>query len=572
MKWIKNEYGSSVSEIVQNKSGLTEEELIRPKNVLSKNIQNMKAAAIMLFRAVKEGKHITVFGDYDVDGISATAILVSLIRFLRGDVSYRLPHRISEGYGISVQAIDEISDGLLITVDNGIAANEAIQAAKDKGLEVLVIDHHLPGEELPPADLIVDPHLEPEQNEYEHYCGAGLSLKLAEIFLNAEKARAKGDAEKEKMLNNLYYRFVSLACIGTIADVMPLTGDNRWIVMQGLKLLSQRNVALPLGLAVLIDKSGLGEKISETDIGFKIAPALNAPGRLEDDGAEKSLNALLATDKEEAVQRCQELLDINEKRKMISKAAVDQAIRMISDNPELSAKAPICLILKNIPEGVVGLVTGQIAEKYHSPAFVFTETEPGVLKGSGRRYGDINLKEIVDHVSDLLIRGGGHAGAAGISVSTEKYDAMVQKMKEFMKDYDPEDSEVLNYDLEVSGNDLPYIYREVQKYAPYGEGNPAPVFLVNTILTPRGNEYYKFLGADQSHLKLMSKNFSVIAFGLAQKFQDIGCPYQVRMIGTLGESSFHFTRELQVEAQDIEAQPEKEKPIIFQHLSKIEKI
>jgi single-stranded-DNA-specific exonuclease len=149
---------------------------------------------------------------------------------------------------------------------------------------------------------------------------------------------------------------------------------------------------------------------------------------------------------------------------------------------------------------------------------------------------------------------------------------MVQKMKEYLKDYNPEDSEILKYDLEINGNDLPNIYGEVQKYAPYGEGNPAPVFLVNATLTPRGSEYYRFLGNDQSHLKLMSKNFSAIAFGLAQKFQDIGCPYQIRMIGTLGESSFRFTRELQVEAQDIEAQPEKEKPIIFQHLSKIEKI
>lgn len=564
--WKKTEYGSNVIEIIMAKSGMTEDELLNPARHSPQTIKNLKEAAIMIVQAIRNHEHITVFGDYDADGICATTILVTLLKHLRADISYRLPRRMSEGYGISSKAIAEIDKGLLITVDNGIAANEPIHEAKEKGLKVIVIDHHLSGEELPEADLIVDPHVYPNDDGFEDYCGAGLSLKLAELFLSSEKKK-NPDAVRD-----LYYKFVSLACVATVADVVPIKDENRWIVMQGLKLLSKRDKALPYGLVTMINEYGMGEKISETDIGFKIGPTLNAPGRLEDDGAEKAVKMLLSQFPEEANRRCMDLLAINEQRKKLAEEAKKSADLAIEKDPTLVEHAPLCLVLKNVPEGLVGIVTGKLTEDYHMPAFVFTKTHDGVLKGSGRTYGDVNLKELLDKCREFIIGGGGHASAAGVSCTEENYQKIVDCMKENLKDFVIEDTKDISYDMEIFDYQLGEIYSEVQQYAPYGAGNPAPVFVVNSTLTPRSGSHYKLLGKDQTHVKLLGNGYSAIAFGLASKYEEMGYPYKVKVVGKLSESSFRFSRELQIEAQDMELREERQKPQLFQKISAIEKL
>ena len=278
MNWKQTKYGDTILDVIKNRSGMEESEILHPKPIPPEAIENLTQAAALLQDAIQKKVPISIMGDYDVDGITASAILYYLIRFLGKQTPFiRLPRRMSEGYGLSVDAFDDFHQGLLITVDNGISATEEIAYAKDLGFSVLVIDHHLPGKFLPEADVIVDPHIHPDKNGFEHYCGAGLSLKLAELMLRDNPAAS-----------SLMDKLKVLATLGTIADVMPLVSDNRRIVMEGLRLWQSGSKAIPYGLTALVEAAEVYGR-TETDIAFKIAPILNAPGRLLDNGAERHL-------------------------------------------------------------------------------------------------------------------------------------------------------------------------------------------------------------------------------------------------------------------------------------------
>lgn len=546
MEWINLHTGETVRDIVMAKSGLQEEDLINPKSVSAFSIEGIRDAGNMIFRALKSRTPITIFGDYDGDGITATTILMELIRFFGVEANYRLPRRMSEGYGISMKALDEITSGLLITVDNGITANEVIASAKQKGLQVIVIDHHLPNEELPCADVIVNPHVHPERNGFTDYCGAGLALKLAQACLSPYMK-----TEYKPLAEALLTKLTALAAIGTIADVMPLVGDNRKIVKHGLALLTEHKNELSIGVQALLDVTNL-YVVTEGDIGFKIGPMLNAPGRLDDNGAQYVVETLLCTDYTVARQRMEQVNEWNETRKELVHAAMENAERIISEEC-LFCSVPLIIADESIHEGIVGIVTGKLAEKYRVPTFVFSASEanPDVLKGSGRSYGGINLKEtLIDPIKDLLVSYGGHAGAAGITVKKVDFPDMVAKMSSIMAGHEVPEQDAIQYDMETTGN-LPDIYQELAKYAPYGEGNPAPVFcLRNVVLSPRMGSHYKFMGKNFEHIKLTGNGFSAVAFGKADDYKKIGCPLMLDMVGKISMNYYRAKGEIQVEVED----------------------
>lgn len=534
MDWKPRGSFASVADIVTQRSGLSEDDLLNPKATASTDIQNMQRAAERIKQAVKDGTHISIMGDYDVDGITSTSILHFLLRKLGTDATLRLPRRFSEGYGLNVNVIDEFKPGLLITVDNGIAANDAIKKAKEKGMDVVVLDHHLPQEELPCADIIVDPHISPEQNGFVEYCGAGLAYKLAQLmtddldFLNAMEV---------------------LAAIGTIADSVQLVGDNRVIVKNGLSFMKNGEHLVP-GLKALLKIAEVYD-VNETDIGFKIGPMLNAAGRLEDNGAMLSLNTLIAHTERDATELAENLKKLNEKRKTMT-ASTEQIIEGIIADECLFFNKPMCILAEGIPEGIVGILTGRIAEKYKTPAFILTSTEtPGLYKGSGRSYGDYNLMNVVDAAMPYLATGGGHAGAAGISVREENFINMVNAMQMAMESYEIPEATALEYDMKITADEIAATYKEVQKYAPYGQGNPKPVFYVNDILlSPRAGSTAKYMGKQMEHVKLLARGFSVISFGGADEYKKLGCPINVDVVGELSMNTFRYNSELQVEATE----------------------
>lgn len=536
----KNDSFKTVLDVVLSNMGMSVESFLEAETK-SYYIKGLTDMAKYIRDAIFAGDKITVVGDYDADGITATSILSLMFNALGVSVTTRLPHRFSEGYGLSEKIIDEISDGLLITVDNGISAVAAIDKAKAKGLTVLVLDHHLAPEDgiLPNADVIVDPNAIENTATFNSYCGAGLAYKLAVEMLGESHI--------------LIPKLLSLAAIGTVADVMPLVEDNRNIVREGLKAMTN-NATCPAGLSALLNESALEKYLTAKNIAFKIGPIANAPGRLYDDGAEKALK-LLSFDGNSynASLMATELSNDNERRKSMVKEFLPQVEAAIAEDC-LYGDAPMTIYVPNLPEGLVGIFAGRICEEYSTPTIILTDSEdPAILKGSARSCGGVHLKNLLDAHADLLLKYGGHAEAAGLSIEKSKLLEFREAIQEGVA-VEVSTDEAIAYDLEIDASQINETIEELEKYAPYGEGNPEPVFLIkNMDLYPEGSGYYKAMGEEKNHLKLFGKDASGIGFDMVQKYLDLGEPKKINLVGTLSRNAWHSRISNQIEIIDFES-------------------
>lgn len=535
--WQKRDGCNTLKDVIERNVGMSVEKFTSVPS--SDFILNLTEAANYIVNAVSTNKHVTVFGDYDADGITSSAILYHTLKYLGcKNLDVRLPRRFSEGYGITEKAVQDCKNGLLITVDNGIAAVEAIAAAKAKGLLVVVLDHHLLREDgvIPDADVIVDPSAIPG-SDFEHYCGAGLAYKLAcklikdEVFLK---------------------RMSCLAAIGTVADVMPLIGDNRQIVIEGLKNINEG--IMPRGLTSLLQELGV-YSVNETDIGFRLGPILNAAGRLYDDGAMKSFSLLSCTDST-ATTLARELIKINEERKETVAYSMEVCEQIIAEQC-LYGECPLVVYTTKedtyqFNEGIVGIIAGRLSEQYKCPAIVLTETEEG-FKGSGRS-NTVHLKETLDKVPpEFFVKYGGHAGAAGLTIKkecVEDFKSSIQEVTEQPKTFG---EEIVYYDLSISSDDVPKYANELKKYAPFGQGNPMPIFIVEKAsLLPKAGAFRKKMGSEGQHIRLFGKGFNFIAFDMSQKYEDLGEPLTIDAIGTLSINTFAGRADVQMECIDID--------------------
>lgn len=547
MQWKNNGF-TNVAEAVEYKSGQSASLLCSRENTRFR-IQNLALMAMWIQAYVSQNAPITVIGDYDADGVCATGGLYLLLRELGADnVHLRLPKRMSEGYGLSEKIVDEIKAGVVITVDNGIAAIPAIHKAKEKGLVVLVIDHHQPKVEhgtviLPEADLIVDPHIPDslickgnlDPSTFDGYCGAGLVYKLAQCMIPNTATLS---------------RISAFAAIATIADVVPLIEDNRNIYHDGIQ--SIRNRQITPGLQCLVNMLQSNNIVTEEDIGFKIAPMLNAPGRLYDDGAMKSLQTLIVGNYMAASMMAQELHEINEQRKIKKEEAVARAMQYIQDN-NLVTKNPIVMCDPQTEEGIVGLVAGAICESFHTSAIVFTKTAHG-LKGSARAADYNNIKESLDFFHnlfpDILSKYGGHKGAAGLSIPESGLFVFQSEMQKIMGSPQKK-PDFIEYDIEISSADIAETTSEIQRFAPFGEGNPPVIVKIKGFkTTPIGNngEFYSEL--NKGAVKFSGAGCDAIAFDMAEKFRKEGCPTCMDLIGTLNFRNFMGREKIQVEVLD----------------------
>ena len=537
-KWIKRDATiSSITEVIEANVGMSVEDLL---SCSTKNyhIENLSEAAKLIQDTIMSGKMIAIYGDYDADGVTSTAILYTALKSIKGisntKISVRLPCRFKDGYGINTNVVESMPDAdLLITVDNGIAAVEAIKLAKDKGMQVLIIDHHLAPEDgiLPPADVIVNPSAL-KGSTFNSYCGAGLAYRLAkELNVNVNTLR----------------KLSALAAIGTVADVMPLIEDNRNIVIEGLDAINHG--ITPNGLRVLLEDLGMYEVTAE-DIAFKIGPILNAPGRLYESGAEISCKQLLFSDTDSARENAMKLLTANEERKVAVATGVSEVERMIAEECLFGDNPLIVYTLKDasycFPEGIVGVIAGKLAETYNVPTIVLTETEDGILKGSGRSVGNTHLKECLDKCSDILIKYGGHAAAVGVSINKNDIDAFRQRMAKLVEPVSDSDNKI-EYDLEISEKDIEAVMKELNQYEPYGQGNPKPIFRISDVsLSPKAGMFAKRMGAERQHIKLFGKNYSIVVFDGAEKYENMGEPIFLDVIGQLSENKFGGNSEYQV--------------------------
>ena len=527
----------TVEDVVKKNFGVEDIKDIEGKS--SYRIDGLQKAADMIKEAISKKQLITIVGDYDADGVTSSSIMYYTLSYLGAIVRVRIPKRLSEGFGLNMNIIDEIDSGLVITVDNGIVAFDPIKKAKELGLSVIVTDHHLPAEDgtLPEADLIIDPHL-PGTADFEDYCGAGIAFRLAKELVNDETVINKMSA---------------FAAIGTIADVMPLVEENRQIVKMGLKNMTTYGCRTS-GLYSVLKAVDMDKNLSATDVAFKIGPMINAVGRLFDDGAKIAFESLVYDDKfDESIGT--KLNEYNELRKKKVEDGVKAVEKNIKDNC-LFGDVPLIVYEPSIEEGIVGIIAGKLAEKNNVPSFVFTNSEePGIYKGSGRTGGQVHLKDLLDSCAETVYKYGGHAEAAGVSVEASKFSEFCEKMQENCPELViEEENSICYYDLEINASDIKATVEELKKYEPYGQGNPKPVFYIkNFQMSPRYGSLYKTLGKNGEHLKLFGIGCSAIGFGMVEEYHTLGDPNKLDLVGVISENYFMGKADIQVEIQAMDS-------------------
>lgn len=433
-------------------------------------LKDMDKAVARIEQALDAGETIVVFGDYDVDGVTATALLYQHLKGMGGNVRCMLPSREGDGYGLSKSALDSIHKKgytLVVTVDNGISAVEEAEYAAQLGIDLVITDHHLPPEPLPHAVAVVDPRRVDDTSPYKGLCGAGVAFKLC--------AALEGCAPEE-MLDYCG----DLAAIGTVADVMPLIGENRTLVKAGLALLQQSENP---GINALLQAVGLSDKpITAESISFSLAPRLNAAGRMG--SAVTALQLLLCEEEQRAAELAEQLGTINADRQDMEQQIAAAVEAQLAIDPALAEERVVLVWGKGWHSGVIGIVASRLVERTGRPCIVITIDENGEGKGSGRSIGNFNLHGCIAACADLLIRYGGHAMAAGLSVREENLPALRQRMNDWAaREYPVIQQPPLEADLAIQLDKLGLeAVRGLSALAPFGSGNPMPQFLLENAV------------------------------------------------------------------------------------------
>ena len=474
-----------------------------------------KAAIERIAEAAQGGEAVAIYGDYDVDGITGTAILTEALRGAGIDARPFIPHREREGYGLQDAAVARLaSEGarVLITADCGITALKEIAAAQEQhGLDVIVLDHHEPAESLPQGASIVTPKLAPKGHPLAELSTGGLAYRFAHGLsdhLGLEKEQSD---------------WLDLAAMSTVADVVPLRGENRWIVHQGLRALD--GTERPGLRALLKSQRRYGPVDTET-IGFQLAPKINAAGRLDD--ASLALSMLTERNSERARELAAQLDRLNDERRRLTTEAMDMAQRQITGQLDASGQAPLVLFVggEEIHHGIVGIVAGRLADQWSRPAFVWSVVD-GEARASGRSAAGFDLVRILDSSRELLIQGGGHAMAAGFSADPRQLGALMSQFNEAAQNQlnagEAGAWAALEGRMEIDAQvPLEAVNRQtvswIERLAPFGEGNPAPTFLSTDV----GVRQAKTVGADGAHLKLDLDGWSSIGWRLGSAAAEVG--------------------------------------------------
>ncbi|MCL2603295.1 MAG: single-stranded-DNA-specific exonuclease RecJ [Defluviitaleaceae bacterium] len=425
-------------------------------------MKGAEAAVTRIAKAIAEDEKIVIYGDYDVDGIVSTVILYRVLTRLGGDVSYYMPHRVEEGYGLNITAVNhlaEIGTQLLVCVDNGISAFNEIEHANIMGIETVIIDHHEPGETIPAAVAVVDPKQPDCTYPFKELCAAALVYKLAGALC---KKIGTAYIEENEMC--------ALAAIACICDIVSLQDENRTIVCRGLAALNA-NKSINPGLGTLITQRGyLDKHIDAHCVGFILGPCLNATGRL--DSAELSVELLLADDIDNKISLALELVRLNDERKHLTKECVDRALsRLAEPLPKV-----LVLVDNEAHESVAGIVAGRVRDATGRPAVVLTRGDTH-MKGSGRSIPAYNLFEALQANQHLLIRFGGHAAAAGLTLTEENIPPLIEALNRDCALTDEDFLPVYEIDRTLEAREITLeLSRELELLAPFGKGNAAPTF------------------------------------------------------------------------------------------------
>lgn len=558
MKWLRKGAYNTVKELVQANTGMSANDLAY--DARSYYYPGIKEAAELFMDHIKHGSKILVWCDYDTDGVDCKFIMsYTLARPMKiRNIEILCPGRYSDGYGIKPSIVEQFAGtDLLVLCDNGIAAIEAVDLAREMGMDVIILDHHDPrvieGQVvMPNANVIVDPHLTGgyimdgagnQIGEFMDLCGAGITW----YFTHEVRSMCDWMSDKQKWyLDQIAYIG---ATFGTVGDVVDLKDDNRRIVKQGLTNLNKGMGTS--GIRQLMYKLYLNN-VSSMDIGFLISPIINASGRLEDTGANR-IAALLCTDandedaKKALYAEVDRAIEVNKKRKAMTKESVERVVENYEAN---GGNDPFIVCYDEYTvSGIVGLVASELVNRYHRPALVFAPSgkDDGVIKGSGRSIEGIGIKGLLDQIQQYLTTYGGHPMACGASLLIDNLDAFGDAVNAITPVLDTSDA--IMYDLECTYTEAATKLAEQEQFEPYGAGNPQPVYRINGVeLCEPG-----YMGGDSQHLKFQTKDADILWFDGRKAYEDLGSPKMVDMLVTM---SYHeFKDQVTVQMQVIDMKP-----------------
>lgn len=506
-------------------------------------MNDMKVAVERLNKAMGKKERILIYGDYDVDGTTAVALVYKFIQQFYSNIDYYIPDRYNEGYGVSIKGVDyaaETGVGLVIVLDCGIKAVDEIAYAREKGIDFIVCDHHVPDDVLPPAVAILNAKRADNTYPYEHLSGCGVGFKFMQAFA---------------LSNGIGFHhlipLLDLVAVSIASDIVPIMGENRILAYHGLK---QLNSNPSVGLKAIIDVCGLADReITISDIVFKIGPRINASGRIQN--GKEAVDLLTEKDFSTALEKAGQINQYNETRKDLDKNTTEEANRIVADLEGFSDRHSIVLYNEAWHKGVIGIVASRLTEIYYRPAVVLTRTG-NLATGSARSVAGFDVYKAIEHCRDLLENFGGHTYAAGLSMKVENVPAFTRRFEAFVtRNILPEQmSAVIDINAEIDFKDITAkFFNDLKKFNPFGPENVKPVFCTHNVYDYGTS---KVVGRGQEHIKLelvdnkSNKVMNGIAFGQSSHVRYIKTKRSFDICYTIEENT-HKRGEVQLQIEDI---------------------
>ena len=506
-------------------------------------MNDMQVAVDRLNQALGRKEHIMVYGDYDVDGCTAVALVYKFLSQFYSNIDFYIPDRYEEGYGISRTGIDfaaEMGVKLIIVLDCGIKAVEEVAYAREKGIDFIICDHHVPDDELPPAVAILNPKRHDNRYPYTHLSGCGVGFKFMQAF-------ATSNGIEFNKLSSL----LDLCAVSIASDIVPIMGENRILACQGLRCL---NTNPSIGLRAIVEVCGLSEReLSMSDIIFKIGPRINASGRMQN--GKEAVELLVEKDYQAALEKAGCINLYNEARKDLDKQMTDEAFKQVEQLPGLDDRRSVVIYNESWHKGVIGIVASRLTEQYYRPAVVLTRSD-GVATGSARSVSGFDVYKAVQSCSDLLENFGGHTYAAGLSMKVENVPEFAERFEAYVQEHimDTQTEATLAIDAYLDFKDVTFkFYQQLKRFAPFGPQNERPVFCTRRVYDYGTS---KVVGRGQEHIKLElvdNKSNNVmngIAFGQSSQARYIKTKRAFDICYAVEENT-HKRGEVQLQIEDI---------------------
>ena len=504
-------------------------------------MKDMNKAVERIIDACGNGEKIRIYGDYDVDGVTSVSMFFSLLSKYYPNTDFYIPDRYEEGYGVSEKGVKDASEkgvGLIISLDCGIKANDKVKLAQTLGIDFIICDHHEPGEELPEATAILDPKRKDCSYPFDGLSGCGVGFKLLQAlapYLNFS------DEDISSCLDLLV---VSIA-----ADIVPIVDENRTLAYFGMQKLNEDP---RLGIKTLMQRSNKSGEFEISDIVFKIAPSINAAGRIQ--SATSAVEMLINDNIHETEQLVNEITVNNESRRELDKQITTEALLQLKNDPNSDISCTTVLYHPEWHKGVIGIVASRVMEDYYKPTIILTRSN-GLITGSARSVKGFNIHNALDQCSDLLEQFGGHMYAAGLTLKEENLDKFKDKFEQVVNDSIHSEQLIKSCEVDavISLNDITgQFYRVLRQFSPFGPGNMNPVFQSNDLV----GKDFRIVGKDHLKLKVIdpknpSREFEAIAFGMKKFEKDLGDGVLFNMIYTIEENHWNGRSTVQLNIKDI---------------------